>query len=443
MPFIMNDTVERNSEFAHCFFLMFYLFLLLKTMSYNIQLFSVTFARQDESLDQNRYKLAIDSCALKHDLDILGDGDQTEIGEKGITLSGGQKARIGIARAVYHDADIYLLDDPLAAVDAHVGKHIFEKCIVDELLLNKSGTSVQSEKKSSVILITNAIQYLSDENVDKIIVLDDGCIAEVGSYKELSDDPDSLFSAFLSVLLDNGAQSVESEEEEDGDEHIEDEKGGGEDSSFLGSIVSKLSLVHSPSKEEGKADEKDQEVVISDSKPTSLTVKGSPTKGPPTKGPPTKGSRSSLKRSIQLSSSLKSSTSVEANKPPTSATPLMTNELVEREKGHVTFDVYLSWCKAAGGIVIGVLIVLGFALDQGISITSKWWLTYWSRNGNNSPDSSMYFLLIYALISLTAVVSMLCRLLLIMFSGLRASRILFEELLDVVLRAPMSFFDSK
>ncbi len=73
------------------------------------------------------YEKVIEACALKPDLEILTGGDQTEIGEKGINVSGGQKQRISLARAVYSNADLYLLDDPLSAVDSHVGKHIFEK----------------------------------------------------------------------------------------------------------------------------------------------------------------------------------------------------------------------------------------------------------------------------------------------------------------------------
>lgn len=68
-------------------------------------------------------------CALKPDLKVLPAGDFTEIGERGINLSGGQKARVALARAVYANADVLLLDDPLAAVDAHVGQHLFTKCI--------------------------------------------------------------------------------------------------------------------------------------------------------------------------------------------------------------------------------------------------------------------------------------------------------------------------
>ncbi len=79
--------------------------------------------------DQDVYDMVVDACALKPDFDILMNGDMTEIGEKGINLSGGQKQRVSLARAVFSNRDIYLLDDPLSAVDSHVGKHIFDKVI--------------------------------------------------------------------------------------------------------------------------------------------------------------------------------------------------------------------------------------------------------------------------------------------------------------------------
>ena len=92
----------------------------------------------------------IDACALRTDLDILTGGDETEIGEKGINVSGGQKQRISLARAVYNNADVYLLDDPLSAVDSNVGKHIFEKVIGPKGVL----------RRKTRVLVTHGISYL-------------------------------------------------------------------------------------------------------------------------------------------------------------------------------------------------------------------------------------------------------------------------------------------
>ena len=99
---------------------------------------NVLFGRE---MRKEMYDDVIDRCALRDDLAILPGGDQAEIGERGINLSGGQKQRVNMARAVYQDADIYLFDDPLSAVDAHVGKHIFNNVIgPDGVLRNKVNT---------------------------------------------------------------------------------------------------------------------------------------------------------------------------------------------------------------------------------------------------------------------------------------------------------------
>ncbi len=125
-----------------------------------------------EMLDK-KYKNTIEACALEADIDILPGGDKTEIGEKGINLSGGQKQRVSLARAVYSDADVYLMDDPLSAVDSHVGKHIFEKVIGKDGVL----------RDKTRVLVTHGITYLP--KTDYIIVLKDGRISEQGTYDEL------------------------------------------------------------------------------------------------------------------------------------------------------------------------------------------------------------------------------------------------------------------
>ncbi|MGH0117618.1 UNVERIFIED_CONTAM: hypothetical protein FKN15_055597 [Acipenser sinensis] len=129
-----------------------------------------------EDFDEKRYSEVISSCSLKSDLAILPHGDMTEIGERGLNLSGGQKQRISLARAVYSNRDIFLLDDPLSAVDAHVGKHIFEEC-VKKALAGKT-----------IILVTHQLQYL--EFCDKVILLEDGETKEMGTHKSLMETKD-------------------------------------------------------------------------------------------------------------------------------------------------------------------------------------------------------------------------------------------------------------
>ncbi|TKY64384.1 ABC transporter C family member 8 [Spatholobus suberectus] len=127
-----------------------------------------------KSMEENRYENAIKACALDKDINGFSHADLTEIGQTGINLSGGQKQRVQLARAVYNDADIYLLDDPFSAVDAHTASILFHDCVLEK----------------TVILVTHQVEFLT--KVDKILVtyfccnvMEGGRITQAGSYEEL------------------------------------------------------------------------------------------------------------------------------------------------------------------------------------------------------------------------------------------------------------------
>ncbi|BES91436.1 Multidrug resistance-associated protein [Nesidiocoris tenuis] len=118
-----------------------------------------------------RYKQVISASCMERDLQLFPHGDLTAVGERGASLSGGQRARINLARALYKEADIYLLDDPLSAVDTHVGKALFSKCIKGFL------------KGKTVVLATHQLQFL--DQVDKIVFFENGMVRDIGGFTEL------------------------------------------------------------------------------------------------------------------------------------------------------------------------------------------------------------------------------------------------------------------
>jgi len=122
-------------------------------------------------MDEERYNRTIDICQLESDLEILPGGDLTEIGEKGINLSGGQKARVSLARAVYANRDIIVMDDPISALDSNVKRKVFDQVFMDEM------------KNKTRILVTHAVDFI--DRVDRIIIMEGGRIKYIGTYEEL------------------------------------------------------------------------------------------------------------------------------------------------------------------------------------------------------------------------------------------------------------------
>ena len=136
-----------------------------------------------EPYDEKRYSDVIEACALIEDINRFSNGDLSMVGERGVVLSGGQRARVNLARAVYADADVYLLDDPLSAVDAEVSEHVFDKCICKLL------------REKIKILVTYAEKHM--KAADQVVVLHKGSVLGKGSFDELEDDRN-----FLRTIID-------------------------------------------------------------------------------------------------------------------------------------------------------------------------------------------------------------------------------------------------
>ena len=182
-PWILNTTVEENILF---------------------------FSKKDEE----KYKKVISICQLESDLLTLQKGDQTEIGEKGLNLSGGQKARISIARAIYSDSEIYIFDDPLSALDAYVGMNLFKEVFNDYL------------KDKTFIISTHALQYLNF--FDRIFYMVDGKIHWSGTYDEIIHQ--DFFEEFVKSIEKKKSGEIievkkkEEENDDEEEENIDDEE---------------------------------------------------------------------------------------------------------------------------------------------------------------------------------------------------------------------------
>lgn len=383
-PFILNATIRDNILFGHV---------------------------QDKVIDEDLYQRAIQSCALSHDLELFPDGDLTEIGEKGLNLSGGQKARIALARAVYHQANITLIDDALAAVDAHVAQQLFTEAIAGELLTSSSSShDKQQEPKQQrcVVLVTNALQYLRHASVDRIVVLQHGMIVEQGTFQQLSQNPTTFFAHFLRVMDETGVR-------------VHSEPCSSIVPMDVGSTteVNPIPITAEAERLRRWSTEQDIEQLQDD---YDLGDK--------------RGSFVSDKAGESTSEANFSTSENRTTTQPVQK--LMTEET--RVVGTVSWKVYRTWITAAGGWIAPVFIIVGYTLTQSASIASNWWLAYWSEH---ATEASQYdFLLIYCWINMTAIFFGFFRMLLVSTFFVRATRRLFEKMLTVVLHAPMSFYDT-
>uniref|UniRef100_A0A8C4NUQ3 ABC-type glutathione-S-conjugate transporter n=1 Tax=Dicentrarchus labrax TaxID=13489 RepID=A0A8C4NUQ3_DICLA len=328
------------------------------------------------------YHRVLEACALLPDLDILPAGDATEIGEKGLNLSGGQKQRVSLARAVYRKADVYLLDDPLSAVDAHVGQHIFDKVIGPKGVL----------RDKTRILVTHGMSFLPQ--ADHILVLVDGEITESGSYQELL----SRHGAFADFIHTFASTEDLSQEQLIGcvNKHVNcktDIEMFGIQSIFFFikltcglSIFSRGDTTNTNLQNMEPVSETDQEQVPED-----------------------------------------------------------LGKLTEADKartGRVRLEMYQKYFKTIGLAII-IPIVFLYAFQQGASLAYNYWLSMWADDPvvNGTQIDTDLKLTVFGALGFVQGIAIFGTTVAISICGIIASRHLHMELLINVLRSPMSFFE--
>ncbi|XP_063652841.1 multidrug resistance-associated protein 1 isoform X20 [Pan troglodytes] len=333
-------------------------------------------------LEEPYYRSVIQACALLPDLEILPSGDRTEIGEKGVNLSGGQKQRVSLARAVYSNADIYLFDDPLSAVDAHVGKHIFENVIGPKGML----------KNKTRILVTHGMSYLPQ--VDVIIVMSGGKISEMGSYQELL-ARDGAFAEFLRTY-------ASTEQEQDAENGV--------------------TGVSGPGKE---AKQMENGMLVTDSAGKQL--------------------QRQLSSSSSYSGDISRHHNSTAELQKAEAKKEETWKLMEADKaqtGQVKLSVYWDYMKAIG-LFISFLSIFLFMCNHVSALASNYWLSLWTDDPivNGTQEHTKVRLSVYGALGISQGIAVFGYSMAVSIGGILASRCLHVDLLHSILRSPMSFFE--
>ncbi|XP_061394477.1 multidrug resistance-associated protein 1 isoform X1 [Musca vetustissima] len=342
--------------------------------------------------DRKRYNRVIDACALRPDIQMLSAGDQTEIGEKGINLSGGQKQRISMARAVYSDADLYFLDDPLSAVDSHVGKHIFEQVIGPKGLLGKK----------TRVLVTHGITFLPQ--TDNIYVMKMGEISESGTYQELLIKKGD-FSDFLLQHLQEGGEEVE-----DLDVIKQQLEGNLQSDELKNQFRKAITLA----KQESLSD--------------SVSVRSF------------ESGTSSIRRRKRMDSQT-SVTTVASKKDLEDQ-----GKLIETEKsqtGGVEFAVYKHYMKSVGIFLSLATLILNFVF-QAFQIGSNLWLTKWSNDKDVANDTGLrdMYLGVYGAFGFGQGVCSYFAVVAVYYGTFEAAKTLHNDLLKIIMRNSVSrFFD--
>ena len=377
----------------------------------------------NQPYDEAKYKKCLEACALEPDLKMLPGGDETEIGEKGINLSGGQKQRVSLARACYSNADIFLLDDPLSAVDSHVGKHIFDEVIGGGLL-----------KEKTRVLVTHGVSFLP--KVDKIVVMKDGEISEVGTYQELMDSKGAFAEFLVQYLTTEGDDDVE--EISAIKSTLEQTMGKEELQRNISRIRSQISESESGSK---------TRINRTGSVHSTASARSANTPTQNQNGSAKSKESSPVKRGVSRSKSKSNDKLDKAANGPAGGgdgdekgKKEQQYQEEKREAGNVKMTVYSFYLKSLGYVYFGSCFLF-FVVFQLASSGSSIWLAEWADNAEDAEKRDMY-LGVYGGFGLAQVVTVVVAALLLYTSTLGGAKWLHNKMLENVLKSPMSFFDT-
>lgn len=346
-----------------------------------------------QAFDRRRYMKVLDACGLLPDLARLPAGDLTEIGQKGLNLSGGQKARISLARACYSDADIFLLDAPLAAVDAIVAHDVFTKCVLG-LLRHKTR-----------VLVSHNPDIIASPHVDAAFLLRDGMLERSSSVED--DVKPAISSPLVSPLVSAAVAPPL-------------------DRTFSLSAASPSGAPRVTPSSVQEAAERSQ-LARAAAAGDSLVAVG-------LKSPAVVSARAAEDFLGDFVDAAGYSEDVDAGR-------LVAEE--HRHEGRVSSRVFVAYLRAVGGARVVILLLVVQAVWQLLQILSDLWLAHWTgASADEQREHVGADLLIYSALALGSSLMVLARSTTVAVAGLRGARQLFERMTAALLLAPMTFFDA-
>lgn len=381
-------------------------------------------------LEEERYQKVLEVCSLSKDMEVLPDGDLTEIGERGINLSGGQKQRVSIARATYSDADIYILDDPLSALDAEVSRKVFDECITGALA-NKTR-----------IMVTNQLHFVS--RADLVVVVDTKKVprsivpamraltqlgAQLSNKKDASTPPPAAstrsvsLNASSSALITNNAAKSEDPSTASSNQNEDIVSVGyikemGSYNDLVGKGLDFAQLVKKHGGDSHSSDDSSDNNSAAPKKDEKTEQKG-----------PTVLVKSGTKAQLNKAVTVKGKHG------------LVTEE--ERNTGAVDAKVYVSYFAAAASPGLVAFMIFCNILLQANGFISSFWISYWSKEDSKGTSRPVgFFIGIYAGLAVVYGIVSFFRMWSLTDLTLLASRQMHKRLMASILNAPTSFFDT-